>query len=306
MTQTEKNKVANEFGVGYTYLEFKDDSGALLSSLQIYTLPGEFKTYSKQLIESISTNIDSKDFLVVPLMDYMENPHSWMRSLRSWLLTFQEIYPIENEEVLLEEYRSKHKNYEDGVYSYPLGINILLLVVNTETRPDWEHSIFEYIQYVLRIISLKHGCSILYTSLLRTDTRIIQLISNLLGIEISHKAMSKLEPNLVDHTEILVPVGFDSWGKIKTLSDDIDPSQLSEGWNLKADNNLIESYEKIVPDLEKSTSTEVKENLEDRVIEEQSFQEFLSIQYQKEHRSQEKILRSFIQNVQSRTDELDK
>ncbi len=302
MTSTEKNKIANDFGLGYTYIEFKDDSSELLSTLQIYTLPGEYKPHYSELIESISSNLNPIDLLVIPILDYTENPHTWIRSLRLWLSVTRSIFFKGSDEDLLPVYKTKYANLDDGVYSSPLGMECLILVVNTESRPDWEHWIFEYIQFVLRIICLKHGCSLLYTSLLRADPRIIQLISALLGIEVTHKVQQKLEPNLVDHTEVVVPVGFDSWGKIKTLNDDIDPLQLSKKWIIEEDNDLIVSYEKIVPNLMKPPA-KIEESVNDRVIEDVSFQEFLAAQYEKQHRSQEKISKSFIKTVQDRGDD---
>jgi len=234
-------------------------------------------------------------------MDYTENPHSWLRSLKSWLSILRDLYYEDNHQQMMESFKLKHKNFEEyGKSIQPIGVNTLIAVVNTETRPDWEHSIFEYIQFVLRTISLKHGFSLIYSSLLRSDQRIIQMISSIMDMETTHKAQSKLESNLVDHTEILVPGGIDSWGKIKTLNDDIEPSQVSQEWSLDSENKLIEYYERIVPD--QAPKCIVEGDKEPIVIKDISYQEFLTKQYEK-HTSQEKILKEFIHNVQSRAED---
>lgn len=306
LATVEKNLIANEFGLGYTFIQYKDDSGELLSTLQIYTLPGDYKNHYKSVIESLTSNTSITDLLLIPLLDYTDNPHSWLTFLRSWLSTVHSLFFKENFDDLQNLYTTQHKNLEEGVYDIPLGVQVLIIVANTETRPDWEHSIVEFIQSVLRIIALKHGTSLLFTSLLRADPRIIQLISNLLDIEITQKLQNTLEPNLVDHTEILVPVGIDSWGKIQTVSDDLNTHELSKEWNLTDDNNqLIERYQNIVPDLSKPLKPYAQENGSEQIVQDMSYQEFLAKLYDKTHKSQEKILKKFIRNVQSKEDAID-
>lgn len=283
--------------MGYTFIQYKDGSGELLSTLQIYTLPGDYKDHYKQVIESLTSTITPDNLLVIPLLDYTDNPHSWLNSLRAWLFTIYEIFNG-------NELRSAQPKNTDKVSdNIPLGVPVLIIVTNSETRPDWEHSIVEFIQAVLRIIALKHSTSLIYTSLLRSDPRILQLISSLLDIETTQKLQQKLESNLVDHTEILVPVGVDSWGKIQTISDELNPQDLAEEWNLADKHNqLIEKYQSIVPDLVIPSKSKTTHNESDQTIQDISYQEFLIKLYDQTHKSQEKILKNFIRNVQSKED----
>ncbi|CCH46774.1 Cytoplasmic dynein 1 light intermediate chain 1 [Wickerhamomyces ciferrii] len=301
LTPTLRNPKANEFGVGYTYIQFKDEYGELLSTLQIYTLPGDYKERHNPLIQTVLKSLDLLNSLIIPLLDYTETPHCWISSLKSWISIIDEILPIAGKET-----DSNKTEIKDELSTITLSVNVLIAVVNTETRPDWEYSNFEFIQVILRLLSLIHGFNLIYTSLLRKDSRISQLVSSILKIDITGKVLPKLEPNLIDHTEIFVPIGIDTIGKIRTINDDINPNEILPKYDFlkkPEDDELVKYYEDIIPkppqkkqvvsngDDEDEKSTTAQADI--------SYQEFLTRLYDKRNNSQEAHLRSFIENVKS-------
>jgi hypothetical protein len=98
-----------------------------------------------------------------------------------------------------------------------------------------------------------------------------------LPIRINQKL--KIEPRFVD--DLLISKGTDTWGKIGTLSDIIDPEKESRNWDLdNANNKFIQNYESIVP-LAKAERLTKNKQLDGTVQESVSLDQFLQNMYEK-------------------------
>lgn len=255
MGSDELNVISNNFFLGYTFIEFKDQANELLSTLQIYTLPDRFIKYIDLALKIVFQHNGKKDLLVIPLLDYSENPHGWLKDIHVLL---NKLNPIKSDDKKIE---------------------ILIAVTNKQSKIDWDPEIHEYIQLCLRSISLIHQCSIIYVKSNQRDQSTTELISFLLKLPIRINQKLKIEPRFVD--DLLISKGTDTWGKIGTLSDIIDPEKESRNWDLdNANNKFIQNYESIVP-LAKAERLTKNKQLDGTVQESVSLDQFLQNMYEK-------------------------
>jgi dynein light intermediate chain 1 len=152
-----------------------------------------------------------------------------------------------------------------GTLTENMGIGIVVVCTKAdeidelEKEKDFKEEQFDFIQQVLRSICLRFGGALFFTSqkkpqsLLRLRSYVLhrlfgQLVSSsstLQGATSSTTATTtgtvttnaRLFPfpykaNVVDRDEVLIPMGWDSWGKIKILRDGFDPSVVGNGWLL--------------------------------------------------------------------------
>ncbi|KAA1134040.1 hypothetical protein PGTUg99_020235 [Puccinia graminis f. sp. tritici] len=152
-----------------------------------------------------------------------------------------------------------------GTLTENMGIGIVVVCTKAdeidelEKEKDFKEEQFDFIQQVLRSICLRFGGALFFTSqkkpqsLLRLRSYVLhrlfgQLVSSsstLQGATSSTTAATtgtvttnaRLFPfpykaNVVDRDEVLIPMGWDSWGKIKILRDGFDPSVVGNGWLL--------------------------------------------------------------------------
>ncbi|KAF5333538.1 hypothetical protein D9611_002697 [Ephemerocybe angulata] len=107
---------------------------------------------------------------------------------------------------------------------------------------EWEERT-DGIMQVLRTICLKYGASLLYTTPLPATLQILrQHALHLLfmppapapGLEVQAPGRNIFpftqKPNTLDRDHILVPAGWDSWGKIGVLRDGFDAKSWNEAW----------------------------------------------------------------------------
>ncbi|KAH9464247.1 hypothetical protein MJO28_002108 [Puccinia striiformis f. sp. tritici] len=147
-----------------------------------------------------------------------------------------------------------------GTLTENLGIGIVIVCTKSdqidhlEKDKDFKEEQFDFIQQVLRSICLRFGGSLFFTNLKKPQTlerlrsyilhRLFgQLISTTASIPTttttaatttttSHSRLFGFpyKANVVDRDEVLIPMGWDSWGKIKILRDGFDPSVVGNGW----------------------------------------------------------------------------
>ena len=108
----------------------------------------------------------------------------------------------------------------------------------------------EFIQQILRGISLKYGSALIYTSINKPSS--FTLLRNYVHHRLFQPDSSVHSPRsfnfyhrpiIIERDSIFIPSGWDSWGKIKTLRDGIEPNDpvLLDGWDydLNYQKNLL-------------------------------------------------------------------
>ncbi|KAL8286183.1 hypothetical protein RQP46_004671 [Phenoliferia psychrophenolica] len=158
-----------------------------------------------------------------------------------------------------------------GVLTDNLGISLVIVctkadqIMTLERDKDFKEEQFDYVQQTLRTIALKYGAALFMTSHSRPAS-FAKLRSYLLHrlfaqpspsltstapsasaapvpptLALAPVATARAFPfltraNAVDRDQILVPTGWDSWGKIRILRDRYDTDAVSKGWDLDMDN----------------------------------------------------------------------
>ncbi|KAI9905127.1 hypothetical protein PsorP6_014174 [Peronosclerospora sorghi] len=98
---------------------------------------------------------------------------------------------------------------KEGVLSKNLGVPLVIIVAKADLR--LENSVkMDYIQYTLRHFAIRYGAALVYTSA-KTGTNV-----DLLRNYILHRAYPSIfkfsePPQLVDHSSIFIPSGYDSF-----------------------------------------------------------------------------------------------
>jgi dynein light intermediate chain 1, cytosolic len=204
--------------------------------------------------------------LLVILLDWSD-PWNWVIQLRGWirlLHTLLRALPPETIRVLQEnivEWRDNKRNdFKDtatstgdassnlldadvtlplgpGEWDTPLGVPLCVVCQNAnlidvlEKESGWKDRHFDFVQQFVRTILLKHGSSLIYTMppLAGSESALQRLVHSSLSIR-SMLQKQTLKHNTTNRDAILVPPNFDSWGKIRILTDDFDVEAVSEAW----------------------------------------------------------------------------
>jgi dynein light intermediate chain 1 len=115
-----------------------------------------------------------------------------------------------------------------------------------EERTDW-------IQQVIRTVCLSYGAALIYTAPTQPQTytllrdylyhRLYTVPPSLNSDAVSLAAPAAAAPtrfpfphraNVLDRDAVLVPSGWDSWGKINVLRDGFDPARVARAWDASA------------------------------------------------------------------------
>ncbi|GMF05808.1 unnamed protein product [[Candida] boidinii] len=202
--------------LGYKFLHSEE------FDLNIYNLPDPFKNIYYKLIKQFE-KLESSDLLIINLIDFKNylDLNQFTEGLLPWLT------------LLLPKTDRKSITETDskGQYDLPLyAKSDFVVVVDSLKFDSIDSTKLEFQQQFLRLISLKHSSSVVYTTLSEGSSQyrnskksnninaIKDLIFNSLGLQ---KAVD-LKPELTDSSSILIPRGWDSWGKIRTLDDSFD------------------------------------------------------------------------------------
>ncbi|KAG9707045.1 hypothetical protein KCU73_g17689, partial [Aureobasidium melanogenum] len=99
-----------------------------------------------------------------------------------------------------------------------------------EKERGYRESHFDYILQFLRTVLLKHGAGLVYTMPAQPGS-IQPLVHHALDINSSPDGPPK--HNVVDRDRVLVPSGWDSWGKIRVLREGFDVEGISRAWGVE-------------------------------------------------------------------------
>ncbi|KAL8945842.1 MAG: hypothetical protein Q9222_007678, partial [Ikaeria aurantiellina] len=275
-----KPPIANDVALGYTYQNVLDaDHDDILARLSVYLLSESSPSFSA-LVKPLLAPKTVSETLVVILLDWAE-PWSWARQVRDWVRFLKGIIiDLDNHckitaEETMKEWQQKKRGalYEggpaastentvnlplgQGEWDEPLGLPICVACHGTEKIEalekdhGWREEDFDFALQYLRTVLLKHGSSLIYTSL-SVPNSLPTLIHSSLGIHSLLKRQT-LKHNVIDREKVLVPPNWDSWGKIRVLREGFDVEGISTGWNI--DTELPLSSKEPSPSADLSTNT---------------------------------------------------
>lgn len=243
----------------------QEDTLARLSLYLLHTPSTAFASLLKPLLTPSSIPHSA----IVMLLDWSE-PWTWLRQLRAWIRVLRQLmlsldddckYALEDNMKLWREGKAQASfglstavegvsTSEDdvqiplgpGEWDSPLGLPLIVVAQNAshietlEKERGWKDEEFDFILQYLRTVLLKHGAALMYTMPSATSLTNAQLqtlihsclgITNLLGKD---RGGGTVKHNVVDRERVLVPVGWDSWGKIRILREGFDVEGVSRQW----------------------------------------------------------------------------
>jgi len=202
------------------------------------------------------------DTAVTIILDW-SRPWAFITELRAWMLLLyrttsgletSEQHVLEDNNAIWRRCRDFHGSTRTaesianlplapGEFDQPIGIPINVICCNTqaveklEKEQGFKEPDFDYILQYLRTILLKHGAGLIYTMPTQPG-QLHALILQSLHIGYNnpgHESLandyhSTLKHNVVDRERILVPPGWDSWGKIRIVGEGFDIEGTSKVW----------------------------------------------------------------------------
>ncbi|KAI9263502.1 dynein light intermediate chain-domain-containing protein [Helicostylum pulchrum] len=130
-----------------------------------------------------------------------------------------------------------------GCLTNNLGMPITIVccksdALNTlEQTHDYKDDQFDFIQQTLRCICMKYGAALFYTSTLHPHTyhNLREYILHRVLTTSTKPYPFHIKAQVIERDTVLVPSGWDSWGKIKILREGFDCENLSDGWDADMD-----------------------------------------------------------------------
>lgn len=134
---------------------------------------------------------------------------------------------------------------DDGNLDENLGVNIVVVltkcdnVAKLERDRDFKEEQFDYIQQVLRTICLKYGAALFSTAHSRQSSFDVlrqYLLHRLFAARTATEPSSTTRiafnhaASTTERDVLLVPSGWDSWGKIVALREGFSPQLTAQGW----------------------------------------------------------------------------
>ncbi|KAL3477714.1 dynein light intermediate chain-domain-containing protein [Aspergillus californicus] len=263
---TEKRKVklppvANQFALGYTYLDVLDaDQEDTLARVSAYLLSEPSLSFAP-LIKPLLTPQSIPETVVVILLDWSD-PWTWVRRLREWVRLLRHILVSLDDEtkIAMEDNMTlwrEHKKMDavstgsqvpnsgksatlppgPGEWDEPLGVPLCVVcqgadkIEKLERDHGWQEDDFDFIAQFVRTLLVKHGAGFIYTHPFLANT-LQSLIHSTLGI---HSLLKRqvFKANVIDRDKILVPPDWDSWAKIRILRVGFDLEGMSTAWSIE-------------------------------------------------------------------------
>jgi len=132
------------------------------------------------------------------------------------------------------------------------------LINHHEHTQDYKEEQFDFIQQTLRTVCMKYGAALFYTSTLHPHTfhNLRQYILHRLLTVPTKPYAFRSRAMVVERDTVLVPAGWDSWGKIRVLREGFDCEGASTEWDDDLDEDgekeggARKVYEEVIPDPE--------------------------------------------------------
>lgn len=125
----------------------------------------------------------------------------------------------------------------EGMLTDNWGVPIVVVCTKADAIPrlerdkDFKEEHFDYIQQVLRTVCMKYGAGLFYASSQRPQSMEVvrsyilhRLFSSSAAFPFAYRAST------TDRDTLLVPAGWDSWGKIRAIRDPFDCHAMGRGW----------------------------------------------------------------------------
>ena len=236
----------------------------MLARLSIHTLNDPSPAYAPLLARLLTVESIPNTTLTI-LLDWAE-PWKFLRLLQAWVRLLKQIVDNlpEPERQACEDNRIRWQQNRDadtdtsitdshtpmplgpGEYDEPLGLPLLVVCQNAlaierlEKERGYREHHFDYIMQNLRTVLLKHGAGLIYTmpsqpgQLQPLVYRTLDIGSTMPGERLSRgKNDAALKHNVVDRDRVMVPPGWDSWGKIRVLREGFDVEGVSQSWSVE-------------------------------------------------------------------------
>ncbi|KAL8908385.1 MAG: hypothetical protein Q9171_005472, partial [Xanthocarpia ochracea] len=212
------------------------------------------KNLWSSLLDSVASGkkLPEKYLLVLDPWSWARQVRDWVRFLKGVVVSMDDECKVTAEETMQDwQHRRRGAAYEGGTatsdvsihiplgqgeWDEPLGLPICVACHGTEKIEilekdhGWREEEFDFSLQYLRTVLLKHGSSLIYTSL-SIPNSLPTLIHSSLGIHSLLKRQT-IKHNVIDRDKILVPPNWDSWGKIRVLREGFDVEGISSGWSL--------------------------------------------------------------------------
>lgn len=306
-TSSTRPTVANAFGLGYTFIEYEDEHKDKLSHLDIYTLDTISEDTSeaqlKYLLLALDKAVARNDRILAAIALDWEGGGvaTWIRTIKLWVdLLRKAVGELNIPEAEIERLQRLFSGYvppnssessdqikvqvplEPGQFDSPLGIDLSLVLVGSEiaVNSDISEDIIEYIQQVLRVITLKHGGSFINMPFSNDSPfdGLLDLFSERLNLPVLSPHPQRANPSVVNQNKIVIPAGWDTKGKIEALHEGFPVQETGDQWDHNPE-LLIKTFETMVAaefDSKSLSSTQATKP----IIKKIDFQQFLSEQYE--------------------------
>ncbi|KAI8379892.1 dynein light intermediate chain-domain-containing protein [Choanephora cucurbitarum] len=130
-----------------------------------------------------------------------------------------------------------------GTLTNNLGLPLIVVCCKSDAQLSLEQSLdykdeqFDFIQQTLRCICMKFGAALFYTSTLQPYTfhNLRQYILHRLLATSTKTYPFQLKAQVVERDSVMVPAGWDSWGKLRVLREGFDCEAVHQGWDSDMD-----------------------------------------------------------------------
>lgn len=130
-----------------------------------------------------------------------------------------------------------------GTLTNNVGIPIVIVCCKSDAMDmldqtmDYSDEHFDFIQQMLRCVCMKYGAALFYTSTRQPYTfhNLRQYILHRLLTTATKSYPFNMKAQVIERDVVLVPSGWDSWGKLRVLRDGFDCEAVNQGWDADMD-----------------------------------------------------------------------
>ena len=245
--------LARTSSLSYAYFDVTDSDGDVIRRIILHILPAANASVPPLLPAVLTENILESGLQIAILLDWRE-PWNWCDQLSFWISTLEgalgrarqansrvdELLKAQTQELEhnIRAYTEEQPedmaekdillDLEQGQFDRPLGLRVTVICQNEhhmlrleQDHPrEWNSAKFDLIQQFLRTLLLKHGSSLIYAS----PSNLSHIYSHLVRSD-------SIPPQILQRDKLCIPVGWDSFDRIKITNTDFDPAGISDSWD---------------------------------------------------------------------------
>ncbi|KAG0747758.1 hypothetical protein G6F57_006400 [Rhizopus arrhizus] len=130
-----------------------------------------------------------------------------------------------------------------GTLTNNIGIPLMIVCCKSDAvdmldqTMDYSDEHFDFIQQMLRCVCMKYGAALFYTSTRQPYTfhNLRQYILHRLLTTPTKPFPFNMKAQVIERDVVLVPSGWDSWGKLRVLREGFDCEAVNQGWDADMD-----------------------------------------------------------------------